>query len=96
MTGLGERAEDAALWRRWRLDARPAPSRGAPDPLLLAAYADGRLDESEAEPVEDWLADHPEALADLIAARDAGAAAPPTAPECADRPRCRAGRAGRP
>jgi anti-sigma factor RsiW len=81
MTGPGERADDASLWQRWRLGTRPISSGSPPDPVQLAAYADGRLDEIRAEPVEDWLASHPEMLADLIAARAAGAAAPPAAPE---------------
>src|SRR5271170_4551770 len=81
MTGPGDRADDASLWQRWRHDNHSASGGGPPDPLLLAAYAEGRLDETQAEPVEDWLAAHPEALADLIAAREASAAAPPAAPE---------------
>jgi anti-sigma factor RsiW len=37
--------------------------------MLLAAYAEGRLSEAEAETVEAWLAATPEALSDIIAAR---------------------------
>jgi len=81
MTGPGERAGDAALWQRWRMSARAAPGGAPPDPIVLAAWAEGRLDESAAEPVEAWLFEHPEALEDLLAAREAGAAAPPPAPE---------------
>jgi hypothetical protein len=40
-----------------------------PDALLLAAYAEGRLSEAEAEPVEAWLATAPDALGDVVAAR---------------------------
>lgn len=80
-TGSGERAADAALWRRWRLDRRSEPGPRAPDPMLLAAYAEGRLREAEAEPVEDWLADHPSALDDVLAASTATAAADQPVPE---------------
>jgi len=82
MTELGDRAEGAALWRRWRALSQAAPShRSAPDPLALAAYAEGRFDEQQAETVEDWLADHPEALSDFAAARDSLDLTPPAAPE---------------
>jgi anti-sigma factor RsiW len=82
MTGLGDRAEGAALWQRWRqLSQTASPYRIAPDPLVLAAYAEGRLDEHQAEPVEDWLADHPEAFEDLAAAREG--ADPASAPAAA-------------
>jgi hypothetical protein len=75
MTGLGERAEDAALWRRWRLDRHSEPGLKEPDPMLLAAYSEGRLDETEAEGVEAWLLAHPAALDDVLAAGGAVAAA---------------------
>ncbi|HWE75016.1 MAG TPA: hypothetical protein VG328_17785 [Stellaceae bacterium] len=68
MTDKGAEARDRRLWRRWR--ALGADSRVAePDALLLAAYAEGRLSEAEAEPVEAWLAATPEALDDVVAAR---------------------------
>jgi hypothetical protein len=38
--------------------------------LTLAAYAEGRLSETEAEAVEAWLAVEPEGLDDIIAARE--------------------------
>jgi anti-sigma factor RsiW len=71
MAGSGDRGDEAALWRRWR-----ALSHGAsePDTAWLAAYAEGRLDAVRGEAVEAWLAEHPEALDDLIAARDAAGA----------------------
>jgi len=81
MTGPGDRAADAALWRRWRLQSQSAPGLEAPDPVLLAAYAEGRLDDAEAEPVEAWLAENPAALEDLLAAAAAGIEALPAAPE---------------
>ncbi len=69
MAGLGDGAEQA-LWRSFYApDGTTAP---APDALALAAYAEGRLREAAAEPIERWLASHPEllndALADLAAA----------------------------
>lgn len=68
MTDKGAEAGDRRLWRRWQ--ALGEGSRGAePDALLLAAYAEGRLSEAEAEPVEAWLATVPEALSDIVAAR---------------------------
>ncbi|HEY1504287.1 MAG TPA: hypothetical protein VGF92_08300 [Stellaceae bacterium] len=68
MTDKGSGAQDRRLWQRWR--ALGEKSRVAePDALLLAAYAEGRLSETEAEPVETWLAATPEALGDVIAAR---------------------------
>ena len=68
MTGPGDRAEDIELWRRWRATSgEVAPV----DAVSLAAYAEGRMDEAAAEAVEAWLADHPEALADVAAARGA-------------------------
>jgi anti-sigma factor RsiW len=82
MTGPGDWTESVALWRRWRLETSAVADAAAPDPLDLAAYADGRLDETQAEPVERWLADHPDAIADLLAAQQAALAAPPAlAPE---------------
>lgn len=68
MAGLGD-AEDRALWRQWR--ARGGAETLPPDALTLAAYAEGRLDEAEAETVELWLAAHPDALADIAAVRAA-------------------------
>jgi|SRR5579872_7014952 len=52
------------LWRRYRAAAlTPDPTAAAePDPGLLAAWLDGRLDEVAAEPVEAWLARNPDAL----------------------------------
>src|SRR5487761_964581 len=67
-------ADSAALWRRFRtLDRAAEPAKatdGAPAALDLAAYAEGRLD--AAEQIEAWLAVHPEALDDIIAAPGAG------------------------
>jgi hypothetical protein len=72
---------DAALWQRWRQQARSTVAWDAVDPLALAAYAEGRLDEVQAEPIEDWLAEHPDALADLTAARAAASAPLPLVSE---------------
>lgn len=52
---------------------RTAPGAGAPDPLLLAAWIDGRLDEAAGGPVEAWLAANAPARAALAALRDAWA-----------------------
>jgi hypothetical protein len=70
MTDKGVEAQERRLWLRWHtLGER---SRAAePDALLLAAYAEGRLSEAEAEPVEAWLATLPDALGDVTAARAA-------------------------
>jgi anti-sigma factor RsiW len=82
MTEPAGRAEEAGLWRRWRLQTRPAPGSGTADgTLLLAAYAEGRLDDARAEAVEAWLADDPDALSDLIASRAAADPAALEAPE---------------
>jgi anti-sigma factor RsiW len=82
MTGLGDKAEGAALWQRWRSRWRAVAKDGGDDnALLLAAYVDGRLAAAKAEAVEEWLVDHPEALDDVIAARTAVGAALPMAPQ---------------
>jgi len=48
MSGKGAWLTDRQLWQRWRaLDG--ALLTAAPDALSLAAYAEGRLGESEAE-----------------------------------------------
>ncbi|HUK58620.1 MAG TPA: hypothetical protein VLV50_05260 [Stellaceae bacterium] len=78
MSGPGDLAQELEFWRRWRATSAEAPPV---DPMLLAAYAEGQLDESAAEPVEAWLADHPDALADIVAARSALRAALDAAPE---------------
>jgi anti-sigma-K factor RskA len=63
---------------------------GAPPPELLAAYADGELTPAECRRVEEWLADHPEAAADVEAQRrlarlfEGAAPPPPGADDWAD------------
>ncbi len=70
MTGMGERAEEAALWQRWRaLSPSVASFRASGEAGELAAYIDGRLDETSAEAVEAWLFAQPDALDDVIATR---------------------------
>ena len=82
MTGLGDKAEGLALWRRWRAHARAVAQGGLDDnAALLAAYVDGRLPAAKAEAVEAWLVDHPDSLDDVIAARAAFGAAVPPVPE---------------
>ena len=76
-----EKATDGAgLWARaragWR-DAVAAPE--APDPLTLAAYLDGTLEEATQERVEAWMATSSEALDLVMALREAGA--PEAVPE---------------
>ncbi len=70
MTEPMDRAEENALWRHWRAATVSAAGDAAPDPLLLAAYAEHRLSEGAAEEVEAWLALHPEAIEDVVAAAD--------------------------
>jgi anti-sigma factor RsiW len=83
MTEPMDRAEESALWRHWRTAVNAAGEAApAPDPLLLAAYAEHRLSETAAEAVEAWLALHPEAITDVLAAGEANtrraAIEPPT------------------
>lgn len=70
MVGPMNSAEEMALWRRYRLLAS-APTGEAPDALMLAAYAEGRLGPAEMEVVEDWLGADAELAADAASARDA-------------------------
>lgn len=74
-----DRAENAALWRRWQALA-PADETEAPDFLEMAAFAEGGAAGPESERVERWLASRPELiperLGDIVAARAAGEAAP--------------------
>ena len=65
--------EGPDLWRRYRAAAGPLPE---PDLGLLAAYAEGRLDEAAAAPLEAWLARDPARLALLGPLPDAATPAP--------------------
>lgn len=67
MAKLGD--DEQGLWRRWR--ARGEAAALEPDAMVLAAYAEHRLDERAAEPVENWLATDPSAWAEFEAARNA-------------------------
>lgn len=69
MTDFDTGAELTALWRRWRAAPRDGVEPSAPDPLLLAAYAEHRLDEASAADVEAWLAVNPERVQDVVAAQ---------------------------
>jgi hypothetical protein len=81
MAGPNDRTDEAALWRRWRsASVLVGPTGGAPDAVLLAAYAEGRLSEEAAAPVEDWLAVHPDAISDFVAAQRSGRDEHPVAP----------------
>ena len=67
------------LWRRYRaaaLASAAPPGAPEPDPGLLAAYVEGRLDEDAAAPVEAWLARDPAALAVVAPLAAEPAAAP--------------------
>jgi len=79
-----DKAEESALWRHWRTAVVDAASEAAPapDPLLLAGYAEHRLSEAAAEEVEAWLALHPDAITDVLAVRESDASPlPAQAPE---------------
>jgi hypothetical protein len=71
MTEPTDRANDAALWQQWRaaIGAAAGEATRAPDALLLAAYAENRLGEAEADAVESWLATHPDAIEDVLNAQ---------------------------
>jgi hypothetical protein len=83
MAGTLNGMDEAGLWRRWRGDAGVAGATDAarPDLLLLAAYAEGRLDEAQAAPVERWLYANPGAIEDLRAARQAPTLTAQAAPD---------------
>jgi len=80
--GDDNRAEEAALWRRFRALERNSgfKARDLGDPLTLAAYTEGRLGTKAAEAVEAYLASKPEIIGDILAARAAQQALP-EAPE---------------
>ena len=82
----GNGRDGAGLWARarpgWRAAHRSELAEEAPNPLMLAAYLDGTLDQAGREAVEAWMAATPEALELMIAAR-AGLAEPPGAPGAA-------------
>jgi hypothetical protein len=80
-----DRAEESALWQHWRAAVVKAAGEAAPapDPLLLAAYAEHRLSEAAAEDVEAWLALHPEAIEDVLAAAGSKADVLAAMPEAA-------------
>lgn len=79
----GRDPEMARLWRQARAGwVVPGPARDAvlqPDANALAAYLDGRLDETATEAVEAWLLVNPEAV-ELVAASRAALAERPLAP----------------
>ncbi|HEV2673575.1 MAG TPA: hypothetical protein VGV37_03475 [Aliidongia sp.] len=61
---------DRALFERWRSHESVAADPPAElDPMLLAAYLDGRLDEPGSAPLERLLQADPAALDDLIDCR---------------------------
>jgi hypothetical protein len=67
---------DRTLYERWRShESVPVEPVADLDPILLAAYLDGRLSEAEAAPLERLLAADAAALDDLLASMS------PIAPE---------------
>lgn len=73
----GMNPDDAALWRKARSGLADAlGEEDELDPLLLAAYLDGGLEESEQAEFELRLAADPAALEQFLAARDALEAGP--------------------
>jgi len=82
-SGDNNRAEEAALWRRFRALERESglKVRDLGDPSTLAAYAEGRLGTKAAEAVESFLASKPEIIGDILAARAAVQASAPVASE---------------
>src|ERR1700722_8089650 len=77
------RAEEAALWRRFRMLERESgiKVKDLGDPLTLAAYAEGRLGTKATEAVEAFLAAKSEIIGDILAARAAVQATAPAASE---------------
>lgn len=72
--------EGAALWRRARASWSPVRDDDAPDPLLLAAWLDGRLAEDEAARLEARLTAEPALLDELLGLREGLAAVAEAAP----------------
>jgi anti-sigma factor RsiW len=70
---------DRILWQRSR--GIDAPENEAERYLDLAAFAEGRLDADERERIEEWLQRHPDAAADIAAARALAAMRQAAAPE---------------
>lgn len=58
---------DRTLYERWRSHESVPAELTELDPMLLAAYLDGRLDEDQAATLEQLLAADPAALDDLLA-----------------------------
>lgn len=77
-----ETDQDRELWQR-AAAAQPPESAGRAelDPLLLAAYLDGTLEEAEAEALEARLVAEPELLEAWLSARTALAETPEAAPQ---------------
>lgn len=61
-----EHRTDAALWRRFRQNAPGLSDGSADDPMLLAAYLDGRLDKDETAAVEAMLVEDVRRGGDLL------------------------------
>jgi hypothetical protein len=90
---MSEEDEDtrdgAGLWARarpgWRALAAtgnaPESAQEVSNPLILADYLDGTLDEAGCEAIEAWMAADPETLDLMIAARESLGSVPGAAPE---------------
>jgi len=77
MVNESERAEDgAALWAQAKEACGPAECGHAPDELIIAAYLDGRLDDSDTARIEAWLAASDSGV-DLVASARTSLLAPP-------------------
>lgn len=81
MAGPLNSADEAGLWRRWRMAADDGAAGWEPDAVALAAYAEDRLDAEAVEAVEAWLADNPQRAQDILAARQALKLPLPETPE---------------
>jgi anti-sigma factor RsiW len=82
MAGRMDSADEAALWRRWRHATGDGGAAGPePDAMVLAAYAESRLEDDAAAVVEAWLADNPQSVRDVLAARQMQQVTLPAAPE---------------
>ena len=72
MTDDAPLPEDRALYEQWRShESIEAGPDAALDPLLLAAYLEGRLDETGAAALDALFAADPSALDDLLDLRNA-------------------------
>lgn len=74
------RDKDAAVWRRAKGEFAMNGTPCRPEPIVLAAYVEGRANGDEVQQVEAWLAGDPEAPA-LVASLRGALRDPKRAPE---------------